>query len=63
MFNGIDTEIDPEFIEPKEVIDWKLNNYDICYLLDTIEHLVDPIFCLDKINNSLKEWLFADYYR
>ena len=51
----IDTEIDPEFIEPKEVIDWKLNNYDICYLLDTIEHLVDPIFCLDKINNSLKK--------
>ena len=51
----INTEIDPEFIESKEVVDWKLNNFDICYLLDTIEHLVDPIFCLDKINNSLKK--------
>lgn len=52
--NCINTEIDPEFIESKEAIDWKLKNFDICYLLDTIEHLVDPIFCLDKINNSLK---------
>ena len=25
------------------------------YLLDTIEHLVDPTFCLDQINKSLKK--------
>ena len=53
--NCINTEIDPEFIESKKSIDWKLKNFDVCYLLDTIEHLVDPIFCLDKINNSLKK--------
>ena len=50
----INTEIDPKFPEPKETVDWKLNNFDICYLLDTIEHLVDPTFCLDQINKSLK---------
>jgi len=53
--NCINTEIDPEFIESKEAIDWNLKDFDICYLLDTIEHLVDPIFCLDNINNSLKK--------
>ena len=49
----IDTEIDPQFPEPKKTIEWKIENFDICFLLDTIEHLVDPIFCLDQINNSL----------
>ena len=50
----IDTEIDPQFPEPKKTIEWKIENFDICFLLDTIEHLVDPIFCLDQINKSLK---------
>ena len=50
----INTEIDPKFTEPKETVDWNLKNFDICYLLDTIEHLVDPIFCLDQINKTLK---------
>jgi SAM-dependent methyltransferase len=50
----IDTEIDPQFPESKKIIDWNLKNFDICYFLDTIEHLVDPIFCLDQINKSLK---------
>ena len=52
--NCINTEIDPQFKDIKESVDWKLKNFDVCYLLDTIEHLVDPIYCLDKINNSLK---------
>ncbi len=50
----IDTEIDPNFPDAKNTKAWNLNNFDICYLLDTIEHLVDPIFCLEKINKSLK---------
>ena len=50
----IDTEIDPQFPEPKKTIEWQIENFDICFLLDTIEHLVDPIFCLDQINKSLK---------
>ena len=49
----INTEIDPQFPEAKKIIDWNIENFDICFLLDTIEHLVDPIFCLDQINNSL----------
>jgi len=50
----IDTEIDPQFPEPKKIIEWNLKNFNVCYLLDTIEHLVNPIFCLDQINKSLK---------
>jgi len=50
----INTEIDPQFPEAKKIIDWNIENFDICFLLDTIEHLVDPIFCLDQINKSLK---------
>tara|TARA_B100000315_G_C14540243_1_gene570536 strand:- start:131 stop:1105 length:975 start_codon:yes stop_codon:yes gene_type:complete len=51
----INTEIDPSFPDKHEMIDWKLNDFDICYLLDTIEHLVDPIYCLGQINKSLKK--------
>ena len=50
----INTEIDPQFPDAKEIVDWNIKNFDLCFLLDTIEHLVDPIFCLDQINNSLK---------
>ena len=50
----VNTEIDPSFPEPKNIVEWNIEEYDICYLLDTIEHLVDPIFCLDQINKALK---------
>ena len=50
----VDTEIDPSFPEPKNIVEWNIEKYDICYLLDTIEHLVDPTFCLDQINKALK---------
>ena len=48
------TELDPDFIEAKPVKDWPVSNVDCCLLLDVIEHLVNPIQCLDKINNSLR---------
>ena len=53
--NCIDTEIDPSFPYAKTSKNWGLVNYDLAYLLDTIEHLVDPTFCLDQINKSLKK--------
>lgn len=48
-----ETEIDPDFIQPKPVKDWPFSNIDCCLFLDVIEHLTNPIDCLDKINNSL----------
>lgn len=51
----INSEIDPSFPSAKEVRDWGIKNYDLAYLLDTIEHLVEPSFCLDQINKSLKK--------
>ncbi len=50
----LDTEIDPQFPGAKNPKNWNLSNLDVCLLLDTIEHLVNPTYCLDKINNSLK---------
>ena len=50
----LDTEIDPNFPGSKETKQWNADNFDVCLLLDTIEHLVNPTFCLDKINKSLK---------
>ena len=50
----INTEIDPQFPEAKQISNWNIKNFNVCFLLDTIEHLVDPIFCLDEINKSLK---------
>ncbi len=50
----IDTEIDPQFPDAKKIVNWEVKDFDICFLLDTIEHLVDPIYCLDQINKSLK---------
>ncbi len=49
-----ETELDPQFIQPKTVRDWPFSNFDCCIFLDVIEHLVNPIDCLDKINKSLK---------
>ena len=51
----IDTEIDPQFLNSKKQKKWNLSNYNLCLLLDTIEHLVNPIYCLDQINNSLQK--------
>ena len=51
----INSEIDPAFPFSKHVSDWGISNYDLAYLLDTIEHLVEPNFCLDQINISLKK--------
>jgi SAM-dependent methyltransferase len=48
------TELDPEFIKPEIVREWPVSNIDCCLLLDVIEHLVNPIHCLDKINSSLR---------
>ena len=48
------TELDPDFIEPKIVKDWPFSNIDCVLFLDVIEHLVNPVDCLDKINNSLR---------
>ena len=50
----ISTEIDPSFPHAKKSIDWQIDNYDLALLLDTIEHLVEPNYCLDQINKSLK---------
>lgn len=49
-----ETELDPEFIQPKEVREWPFSDIDCCIFLDVIEHLVNPIDCLDRINKSLR---------
>ncbi len=51
----IETELDPTFPYAKRVNNWKIRNNNICLLLDVIEHLVDPVHCLDEINKSLKK--------
>lgn len=58
-------EIDPAFlkinnIENQKKIsqndgDWKVENCDVIFLLDVIEHLVDPRHCLEQIYKSLNE--------
>jgi len=48
------TDFDPEFIEAEECKEWPVEENDVCLLLDVIEHLVNPVYCLDKINHSLK---------
>lgn len=50
----INTEIDPKFPYAKEVKEWNLKDFDICLLLDTVEHLVNPVYCFDNANKSLK---------
>tara|TARA_Y100000741_G_scaffold365181_1_gene360112 strand:- start:20356 stop:21300 length:945 start_codon:yes stop_codon:yes gene_type:complete len=53
--NTIETELDPTFPYAKKVNKWRTKNNNICLLLDVIEHLVDPVHCLDEINKSLKK--------
>ena len=50
----IETELDPDFINPAEKKEWSVHDYDLVLFLDAIEHLTNPINCLDDINKSLK---------
>jgi SAM-dependent methyltransferase len=47
------TDLDPDFFDAKECKEWPVNNADVCLFLDVIEHLVNPLYCLDQINRSL----------
>jgi hypothetical protein len=48
------TELDPDFFEAKECLAWPNRTAEVCLLLDVIEHLVNPVHCLDQINANLK---------
>ena len=48
------TELDPSFLNAQEVREWPVRNSDCALLLDVIEHLVNPIPCLDSINRALR---------
>lgn len=50
----VNTELDPTFPFAKKVSEWEIKDNNICLLLDVIEHLVNPIYCLDEINKSLE---------
>ncbi|MEI6300049.1 MAG: methyltransferase domain-containing protein [Betaproteobacteria bacterium] len=49
-----ETELDPDFIQAKLVRDWPFSGIDCCMFLDVIEHLVNPVDCLDRINKALR---------
>lgn len=49
-----ETELDPSFSNAAEVREWPVRNADCVLLLDVIEHLVDPVPCLDSINRALR---------
>jgi SAM-dependent methyltransferase len=49
-----ETDIDPEFIEAKECKEWPIRESELVLFLDVIEHMTNPIYCLDQINKSLK---------
>jgi SAM-dependent methyltransferase len=48
-----ETELDPRFPDAAAVQEWPVRNADCVLLLDVIEHLVDPLPCLDSINRAL----------
>jgi SAM-dependent methyltransferase len=48
------TELDPEFIEAELCNEWPIREADCVLLLDVIEHLTNPIHCLDTINGALR---------
>lgn len=58
-------EIDPAFLKVNNInnskkneefdLDWKIKKSDIIFLLDVIEHLVDPRHCLEQIHKNLNE--------
>lgn len=50
-----ETELDPDFkysIEPQNI---QCKDFELCLFLDTIEHLVNPIYSLDLANKMLKK--------
>lgn len=50
-----ETEIDPGFVAPAPAHAWPVRNADCVLLLDVIEHLVNPVDCLDAINKALRD--------
>lgn len=49
-----ETELDPDFGAASVTRDWPIENADCVLLLDVIEHLTNPIPCLDAINRALR---------
>jgi len=49
-----ETEVDPDFIEAKKCNEWPIRESELVLFLDVIEHLTNPLHCLDQINKSLK---------
>jgi SAM-dependent methyltransferase len=49
-----ETELDPDFVVASETREWPIQDADCVLLLDVIEHLTNPIPCLDAINRSLR---------
>ena len=49
-----ESEVDPAFGGTSEPREWPIRDADCVLLLDVIEHLVDPVFCLDAINRALR---------
>lgn len=52
--NCFETELDPAFPNANAATEWPIRDADCALLLDVIEHLVDPIACLDQINRALR---------
>jgi len=58
-------EVDPAFLTNNNIKTssslgqnyekWKIENCDVIFLLDVIEHLVDPRYCLEQIHKSLND--------
>jgi SAM-dependent methyltransferase len=51
----IETELDPFYIKPKQVVPIDCRDADLVLFLDIIEHLASPIYALDSANRSLKK--------
>jgi SAM-dependent methyltransferase len=49
-----ETELDPDFATASDVKPWPIKGANCALLLDVIEHLTNPIPCLDAINRSLR---------
>lgn len=49
-----ETELDPDFVDAAETHEWPIRDADCVLLLDVIEHLVNPVACLDAINRALR---------
>lgn len=49
-----ETELDPEFVDAAAMHEWPMRGADCVLLLDVIEHLTNPVPCLDNINRTLR---------